>query len=151
MEIERTLTTGVNTTKRAKAHRYWLAVLALTIANTIVLGATSAVAGFTITPFSGPSSELVILNILALTILFWPTAAFTIRRLFERRTLCFLGAAIHMLGVFLLMETYFGKPSGLLSGSTMAQSLPTLIALGLTAWITVEWQTRRNAPAPQRS
>lgn len=143
--IERGEKRSGRSSSRSRSWTYWAAVLALTLANLLVLGATSAIAGFAITAFTGPSSELIIINMAAMTVLFWPTAACAMRGFAERRTLCLWGAAIHAAGVVLLMEAYFGKPSGLLDGSVMAQSLPTLIALGLTAWITVEWRVHRVA------
>ena len=82
---------------------------------------------------------------LALTLLVWPTMALTVRGLYARRKWCCWGAAMHGAAVFMLMEAYFGKPFGLASDSAVANLMPTLLFMGLTSWLIVEWRASRSS------
>jgi hypothetical protein len=49
------------------------------------------------------------------------------------------------------MEAYFGKPFGLTSGSTVANLAPTMMFMGLSAWLIVEWHaSRKNTSVSMR-
>lgn len=132
-----------NTANRISSH-YWVAVATLTAINTVLLGATSAVAGLSVEAFTSGAREVVIINVLALTLLVWPTMALTVKGLHARRKWCCWGAAMHAIAVFALMEAYFGKPFGLASGSTLANLMPTILFMGLSAWLIVEWRATRK-------
>ncbi|MEO0618488.1 MAG: hypothetical protein AAFZ01_04335 [Pseudomonadota bacterium] len=125
--------------------RYWATLGALTMANIVALGATGAMAGLSVDAFTSGAREVVIINVLALTLLVWPTLALTVRGLAARRRWCFWGALLHTVGVFAVMEVYFGKPFGLASGSAIANVVPTLLFLSLAAWLIVEWRETRVA------
>lgn len=127
--------------------RYWVAVAALTVVNTCLLGATSAIAGLSVSSFTTGAREVVLINVMALTLLVWPTMALTVRGLYARRNWCCWGAATHAAAVFILMEAYFGKPFGLASESTIANLIPTVLFMGLSAWLLVEWRMLRS-PQP---
>ena len=93
--------------------------------------------------FTTGAREVVIINVLALTLLVWPTMAMTVRGLYARRKWCCWGAAMHATAVFMVMEAYFGKPFGLASESTIANLMPTLMFMGLSAWLMIEWRASR--------
>ncbi|MEL7544554.1 MAG: hypothetical protein AAGJ70_12345 [Pseudomonadota bacterium] len=124
--------------------RYWAMLGALTAVNTIALGATGAVAGLSVEAFTSGAREVAIINVLALTLLVWPTLTLTVRGFAARRRWCFWGALLHAVGVFAVMEVYFGKPFGLASGSAIANLVPTLLFLSLAAWLIIEWRETRN-------
>jgi len=126
------------------ARRYWMAVAALTVVNTMLLGATSAVAGLSVVSFTSGTREVVIINVLALTLLVWPTMSLLVKGLYARRKWAWWGAAMHAVSVFAVMEAYFGKPFGLASDSVIANLLPTVLFMGLTAWLFVEWRSLRK-------
>ncbi len=123
---------------------YWVAVAALTVVNTGLLGATSAIAGLSVDSFTSGAREVVIINVMALTLLVWPTMALTVKGLYARRKWCCWGAAMHAVSVFVLMEAYFGKPFGLASESVVANLMPTILFMGLSAWLIVEWRASRE-------
>ncbi len=126
---------------------YWTAVAALTVLNSLILGATSAIAGLSVEAFTSGAREVVMINVFALTLLVWPTMSLMMKGLHSRRKWCCWGAVTHGLAVFVLMEAYFGKPFGLASGSVIANLAPTMMFMGLSAWLMVEWRVSRKTSA----
>ncbi len=117
---------------------YWLWVVALTLANTAFLGITSAAAGLSLDSYIAGAREVVFLNMLALTLLFWPALALTLRRLHERQNWAWWGLAIHALAVLAFMMVYFGKPFALPEFATTIRLLPTVLFLVVAAWLVLE-------------
>ncbi|MEL6287563.1 MAG: hypothetical protein AAFQ42_05875 [Pseudomonadota bacterium] len=123
---------------------YWSTFALLFVVNTLVLGMSGALAGLSLDAITTGAREVVVINVLAMTLLIWPILSLTVRGLAARRSWCLGLAGVHALGMFALMEIYFGKPLGLASASPAANVLPTLLFIGLTSWVVAEWRALRQ-------
>ncbi len=90
-------------------------------------------------PLAAAASQLMLAlaEVSALSVLLWPVVAVAIRRLRDRRTHGWLCLPCYLACIVVLMAACFGKPVSL-GDSTVAQMLPLVMLLFLTAWLIVD-------------
>ncbi len=117
---------------------YWLAIALLTAFNVAILSATSWAAGLTLQSFTHRAPEVAALNIIALTLLFWPGIGVTLRRLDARQDRAWWGLAVYAFAVFAFMITFYDKPFAIGATPSFVNLLPTILYVILSAWLIVE-------------
>ena len=123
---------------RLTRSRYWFAIGLVSLANLGIVAAFSYAAGLTYADYEYGSRTVVVVHLIALTLLFWPSMAVTIKRLHDRNTSGWWGALLHVFGVFVFMQAYFRKPFMVESQPDILTLLPPLVFAVLAAWLMVE-------------
>lgn len=123
---------------------YWAMLAGLTTLNAGMLIAVAMAAGLDVADVLGPTREIVVLQVAALALLFWPSFAIALRHLAESGRPAWWGVVAHAVTILLTMEIFFGKPLGIAHDAKLLNVLPLIMMLCLAAWIMIEGgMTRR--------
>lgn len=141
---------------RISRRSYWLGIGIVSCANLAIITTLSYAAGLTLDDYLYGAQSIIVVHLVALTLLFWPSMAVTIKRLHDRNTSGWWGALLHVFGVFVFMQAYFRKPFMVDVQPDLLNIVPTLVFLVLAAWLIVELMflpgtsgENRFGPAPE--
>lgn len=116
---------------------YWLAVALLALVLTGMLALAGRLGGIGLGEAASGTRAIIVLDILALSILLWPSVAVSIRRLADRSTPGWGLTPMLFGALFVLMLAFFGKPFALGSVAALAP-VATLMVIVLAAWLVVD-------------
>jgi len=118
---------------------YWSALAMSAFVNAVLLFAVSVAVGVGPEDFLNGSREVVMINMVALTVLVWPGVSVAVASMMTGRNHALWVVALYPLAILVFMATFFGKPFAVAPAGGILKLAPTACFVAMSAWLVVEW------------